>query len=378
MYLGVIAQLVLHQSRDFLRSSAETAANGFVIPAELLTNEAELLASTGSLAYINRKKSAVRLDRFNEVRCRQFFSNNPEFSTLLETAIHGASIDVASNFIPIEVPEGFRVSHDSLQHTFSTHAYKFWQKSQGILLPTDVAVTLGVHFSPVHWTPKPNAPLGRFLVDLSNCTSGTPLNQPEAKTLVDVRYGIVSYPTIHDVVELLFAAADDFGWDNVVMWKDDIVGAFNQFSFSAESAKLLALRISSAATLVMFTGVFGWLGSPAVWAVFSRALTRLVATFIMYILLYVDDFIAFGHALRAHYEQRQLHIALNGVFGPGAVNPDKSILPSRTGDAIGWMIDIPNRRLYPNDKGCKNLQLYFSLATPPRFAQSKRYSAWVP
>jgi hypothetical protein len=83
-----------------------------------------------------------------------------------------------------------------------------------------------------------------------------------------------------------------------------------------------------------------------------------------------------------HFERTTISvsckIALNGVFGPGAVNPDKSILSSRTGDAIGWMIDIPNRRLYPNDKGCKNLQLYFSLATPPRFAQSKRYSAWVP
>jgi hypothetical protein len=41
----------------------------------------------------------------------------------------------------------------------------------------------------------------------------------------------------------LFAAADDFGWDNVVMWKDDIVGVFNQLSFSA---KLLDLRAYSA------------------------------------------------------------------------------------------------------------------------------------
>ena len=51
------------------------------------------------------------------------------------------------------------------------------------------------------------------------------------------------------------------GWENVVIWKNDIVDTFNQFIFSAESTKLLALRIS---TLIMFTGVFGWLGSPAV------------------------------------------------------------------------------------------------------------------
>ena len=363
-YPGEIARLVLQQSREFLRSAANSAAMEFSIPAELIANEALLLSTAGSFeSFISMKKDAVRALRFNEDRSRKFFSNDPEFSTLLEIAIHGATIVVAPNFVPIEVPEQPRASHKALQQTFLAHAYKFWQKSHGALLPTELAVSLGLHFSHVHWTPKPNAPLGRFLLDLSNSTTGTPLNQPEAKALVDSRYGQVSYPTIHDVVELLFEAANEFGWENVVMWKDDIVGAFNQFSFSAESAKLLALRISAEVTLIMFTGVFGWLGSPAVWAVFSRALARLIANTIKFIVLYVDDFIAFGHVFHAHSDQRVLHVLLNGIFGPGAVNPDKSVLPTKTGDAIGWMIDIPAQCLYPNDKGCKKLQGLHSEST---------------
>lgn len=357
---SMVAELVLQQSKEFLRSAAEVAANGFSIPLELLRTEADLLLASGSFeAFVEGKKAAVLSSRFNEARCREYFSDDPEFATLLELATNGATIDVDPDFVPNTRPEPFRVSHDTLQHTYEIHAFKFWQKSQGILLPTDVALNLGLHFSPVHWTPKPFTPLGRFLLDLSNSTSGPVLNQPSAKILVDARFGVVSYPSIHEVIETLFAAADEYGWDNVVMWKDDIVGAFNQFMFSAKSSKLLALRISPHATLIMFTGVFGWLGSPAVWAVFSRALLRLLCRIILFILLYCDDFMAFGHVDRAHFDQLKLHTILRGIFGPDVINPTKSIGPSRSGDLIGWTIHIDTRSIYPNDKGCKKLAAVF-------------------
>ena len=77
---------------------------------------------------------------------------------------------------------------------------------------------------------------------------GDVLNQPSVKALVDDRCGVVYYPTIHDVVDTLFAAATAFGWENVVM-------------FSSRSSYLLALLVSPSATLVMLPGVFSWLGS---------------------------------------------------------------------------------------------------------------------
>ena len=178
-----IAQLVLQQSREFLRSAAESAADGFTISQDLLQRESALLSSAGSFeAFITAKKDAVKDERFNETRCREFFSDDPEFPTLLEIAMHGATIDVAADFKCNCKPEPFRASHGSLEHTFLAHAYKFWSKSQGALLPTEVAVSLGLHFSHVHWTPKPMAPLGRFLLDLSNNTSGTPLNPSRGET----------------------------------------------------------------------------------------------------------------------------------------------------------------------------------------------------
>jgi hypothetical protein len=168
---------------------------------------------------------------------------------------------------------------------------------------------------------------------------------------------------------MLFTAAEDVGWENIVMWKDDIVGAFNQFMFSAASAKLLALRISNLVTLIMFTGVFGWLGSPAVWAVFSRALLRLLTKIIKYILLYCDDFMDFGHKDLARRDQLRLHDILRGIFGPDVINTTKSILPSRIGDSIGWTIDIDQRLLFPNEKGCKKLAaVFFSCNTSETFS----------
>ncbi len=93
-----------------------------------------------SETFINLKKNAIRYIRFNEERCRLYYSNNLEFHTLLEIARHGATINVVSDFVSNNCPEPFRASHDSLQHTFLSHAFKFWQKSKSALLATSIAI----------------------------------------------------------------------------------------------------------------------------------------------------------------------------------------------------------------------------------------------
>ena len=101
--------------------------------------------------------------------------------------------------------------------------------------------------------------------DLTNVTSGCAINNPAAKSEIDSLYGLVLLPTIHDVVDGIYIAAEKAGGlDKVLAWKEDIVGAFNQFKFTAKSAKYLAFRISTETALILFTGVFGWQGSPAV------------------------------------------------------------------------------------------------------------------
>ena len=111
---------------------------------------------------------------------------------------------------------------------------------------------------------------------------------------------------------------------------------------------------------MLFTGNFGWQGSPAVWAVFSRALLRAAKGRLSgWIVVYVDDFIGISVASRAYADQAILRELVFGALGPEAINTDKSVLPAQVSDCIGWTVDLVYERIYPNEKGRRKLVAAF-------------------
>jgi hypothetical protein len=222
-------------------------------------------------------------------------------------------------------------------------------------------VACDLHFSPVHWTAKPGKAEGRFLCDLSNSEEYHVLNDEAAKAFIEARYGSVTLPSIRDIVDKIYLCAESAGgMKHVRLWKEDVVAAFNQFNFSPASARRLAFHIGDNTVLILFTGNFGWQGSPAVWAVFSRALLRAAEGRLSgLIVVYVDDFIGISVASRAHVDQAILRELVFGVFGPSAINILKSVLPSQVTDCIGWTVDLINEIIYPNEKGRRKLVAVF-------------------
>jgi len=354
----LVADIVATSSMDIAIKAAETAAHGFVIPQATIMKDAADLVIAGSIeALIQTRQAHTSDSRFNIERCDRWFSDDIEYNTLRALALHGAVIDVGPEFFPTSRPERLRPLVKNLQHTFYKHAADLQQKGQALLLPLEVAIACDVHFSPVHWTPKPGKPEGRFLCDLSHAEAGCALNEDSAKILIEERYGAVEYPTITNIVDKIFECASMAGGlHNVRLWKEDIVGAFNQFNFTPASARHLAFQIGADVVLIVFTGVFGWQGSPAVWAVFSRALLRAAEGRLAgLIVVYVDDFIGISIASDAHNDQLLLREVVLGVFGCEAINTDKSVLPTQTTDCIGWTTDLIRGIIYPNEKGRRKL-----------------------
>jgi hypothetical protein len=387
---SLVRQVVLDHADQSLYAAAETAANGFVIPEEAVTNDVRDLESVGSITeLISSRQQQQAASRFNVFRCRQWFTGDEEWDNLFKLASTGAVIDVSLDFTPTTIPETPRPLLLKLQHTFSKHAYDLWKKGQALLLTLDAALASGLHFNPVHWTSKPGKPEGRFLCDLSNAEAGCVINDDSAKPMIDQRYGSVALPTIQEIVDNILRVAESAGGlHNVRLWKEDIVGAFNQFNFAPNSARWLAFHIEDNVVLILFTGVFGWQGSPAVWAVFSRALLRAASRRSQgLIVVYVDDFIGISTADFAMEDQSALQKLVFGVFGPDAINLDKSVLPCVKCDCIGWTIDLPLSVLYPNEKGIRKLvAAFFSLDMKSKIPQKKwqrlaslaeRYSAGI-
>ena len=172
--LSRVSTLVANHSESYILDMAESAANNFCIPSAAVNQDlSDLVRLGGDIETLIRSRQDMhRSDRFNEERCRTWFAADSELNTLLDIARFGAVIDVDSDFVPSNRPELPRPLLRRLSHTFSHHAFELWSKKQAILLPLSVAVKCNLHFSPLHWTPKPGKPLGRFLCDLSNAQSG--------------------------------------------------------------------------------------------------------------------------------------------------------------------------------------------------------------
>ena len=221
--------LIGQQSKETLWSAAELAADNFVFSVSSLTRDWKSLIRLGDLpAVVRELQSAEAPHRFNESRCRELFQDDPEFKKLLVIATEGAVVPVGPEFVSSHSPEPFRALYHRMPHTFALHGYELWTKRQALLIPLHVATTLGLHFSPIHWTDKPGKPLGRFLAELTNVSSGCAINNIVARAEIDETYGMVTLPSIHDIVEALFAAADlAAGMENVLVWSElSINGTF--------------------------------------------------------------------------------------------------------------------------------------------------------
>jgi hypothetical protein len=134
---------------------------------------------------------------------------------------------------------------------------------------------------------------------------------------------------------------------------------------------VVAFKIEDNAVLVVCTGIFGWQCSPAVWAVFSRALLRAINNHTSdRVVVYVDDFSGISPEDFAVSDQTYVQELLLGVFGPGAINLTKSVLPCVICDTIVWTINIPLNCIYPNAKGrIKLMVAFFGIDTSKEIPQ---------
>ena len=81
------------------------------------------------------------------------------------------------------------------------------------------------------------------------------------------------------------------------IWKTDIEGAFPQFRWQPEAAKLMGMMIGEGLLYLHTSGNVGHTSSPSIWCIISNALLYICV--VMMIILgvlkkYVDDYTGFG------------------------------------------------------------------------------------
>jgi hypothetical protein len=232
--------------------------------------------------------------------------DNPEYEKLLRL-VDGMPLFTAPGFVPSshgKLP-GIADSYKRLSSVVDKMLFEdFVSQGLAIVLPKELVLAhvTEFHFSRLSWTPKNGKVKGRPITD---CSAGSDsINSDFTKLSSDVACGVIKHPTIEDFVQMVqgfFEAAvsadPSVVWEDLVLWKIDLRGAYTLLSFEDAAVPLMSAELAGEAVIMFLCGVFGWSGTPAAFQVVSRALKVQINISISgQVTIYVDDL--FGVSLR--------------------------------------------------------------------------------
>jgi hypothetical protein len=331
-------------------SDALAWAGGFTFPAHVWTQDsAELEGHGGDLAAMVRaRQEHSRADRLSRRRIHECVDQlDPDFDRILDLA-DGIRIFVADDFEPNGAGERppLRAKYVEVSAAVNKLMFDLYEAGVIILLPTAVALgVLGAHFSSTHWAPKRGKARGRPIGDCSNNRSGSNLNSLAVEDKVRGHWGPVEHPTLRQLVNMILGAADEWGWDEIVLWKTDLAGAFHLADIRPEDVRLMAYELTGDLTLFYTRGMFGWQGSPFMFGVITRVLERVVNRRIDgRMLMYVDDMMGVSRRSVVESDITEAGACARELLGPASVAEDKTE-SGRLLDFIGWRIDLDARKV---------------------------------
>jgi len=219
-----------------------------------------------------------------------------------------------------------------------------------IILDTDVAITIpGIHFSPQHQADSKGKPEGRVIGDLSgqHDAAYTPLNGTSASkaALRQVIADSWGETTIVQLVRMVLTAADIHGWENIILWKKDLKGAFNLLNYNPEFCRLFAFPLSNNVTMIHLVGFFGWIGMPHAFQVLTRSLQAMCSHIIPGLChWYVDDLMAVSTRCTYTNDSERVDNAVQHLMGQGSITTKKSEVDRKL-EFLGWTIGLDARTI---------------------------------
>lgn len=342
--------------------AAQLWGDNFQFPSFTHTSDAAELAAAGSFQCFaaqrqsQLKASRLTLDRVHSVLGPDGLAvphvDTADFTRLCTLAQDGIDIPLPPSFVRCATPPPLRAKYVQVATAVNRLIYDQYRAGTVALLPIQVALQVpGVHFSSQHWTEKKGKAQGRIICDVANADNPTtsPLNgrpgpeRDELRANLEAQWGQIRHPTLPALMQMVLQAAERHGWDDIVLWKKDLQGAFNLLWFCPSNAHLLAFLLTSQLVVFHLAGMFGWVGMPFVFDVVTRCLRAIVRSTIRgFADMYVDDLMAVSHRRDLTLDMSSADLSIRALLGPHAVAPSKDE-SGRSLDWIGWSVNLDTR-----------------------------------
>lgn len=347
---------------DVQLGEAEARAWGgdFTMPrSHVAADEGDLISLRYDLgALVSARQRLLAPGRLSVARAKKLNVSNPDRGRAIELAAAGMPVLRSESF----VGNGHAAPRPTLKPTYlRVHAavdrilYESYVKTGLALLLTKELVSQylpEVHLSLAGWTPKYGKACGRPLTDMTfgvvGNTENSVLNTQRAKELSDEKWGVIHHPTIEMYILMILAMQqlpEHVGGRDLELWKTDVAAAFLKLFFAAQDVCLVAVELVGGLIMLFLAGVFGWSGTPAAFAVITRALLfefRLQLS--GRVDMYVDD--AYGVCAQADTStnlQRVENIVCS-LLGPGSLERAKTGR-GRSLDVLGYKVDLDTQCL---------------------------------
>ncbi|KAJ1397005.1 hypothetical protein B484DRAFT_472186, partial [Ochromonadaceae sp. CCMP2298] len=223
----------------------------------------------------------------------------------------------------------------------------FVDKGLAIVVDAERAQAIkGLSVHPSGWAPKANKRLGR------NTGDPEPMNTRHTKEGADRECGVITHPTIEDFVHMLLDYADVQGiaWEDLVLVKMDISGAYTLLYLKTEDVALFGTEVTRDKVVLYLCGFFGWCGTPAHFHPITLGLQwEIRAKIAGGCLVYVDDIILIT---TQQLEESDTAIAsgiVEGLLGEGSLEMEKKTSGRRV-TVIGFDLDLDQRLLTIGDR----------------------------
>ena len=352
----IVAASIAAADIRYGKKEAIAWGNEFTIPEETVRKDEEDFKRHGYdlERLVEERKAVLSKDRLSEERVERLSPDNPEREHLLKL-VEGMPVLVAKDFKPNgdnwpRRRKDYEEVHSSVDRCFME---AFANQGLAIVLTeATVREMIGdaVHMSVAGWAEKYGKLAGRPITDGSSGEGEgrSVLNTKEAKELCDALWGAIGHPTLTDLVQMVLEMQEQpqhTGGAGLTLWATDVASAYTKLFFRSADVKWMAVSLVAGIVMFFIAGIFGWTGTPAAFAVVTRALEFEMAAHLPgKARMYVDD-------TMGCCAQEDVATCVEGVrkltcdlLGPNALSDEKT-RQAREMDMIGWHLNLDTQRV---------------------------------